>query len=79
MNKLLCFTAHWCSPCKEMQPILDQLDQSRLIRYDVDKAVDERVKYKISAIPTFILIDEQGNELERIRGYTSIESLQNLL
>ncbi len=79
MNKLLVFSASWCGPCKTMKPALDQLDQDRLVRYDIDEAEEETVKYQVRAVPTIIVINENGEEVSRVIGVQTLSDLQKLL
>ena len=79
MNKLLVFSASWCGPCKTMKPALDQLDQDRLVRYDIDEAGEETVKYQVRAVPTLIVINENGEEVSRLIGVQTLSDLQKLL
>lgn len=79
MNKLIVFSATWCGPCKAMKPVVDQLDQSRVERYDIDQSRDKLEQYKVSAVPTFIAVDESGIEISRIMGATTLSKLQELL
>ncbi len=79
MNKLLVFSASWCGPCKTMKPALDQLDQDRLVRYDIDEAEEETVKYQVRAVPTIIVINENGEEVSRLIGVQTLSDLQKLL
>ena len=79
MNKLIVFSATWCGPCKAMKPVVDQLDQSRIERYDIDQSRDKLEQYKVSAVPTFIAVDEAGTEINRIMGATTLSKLQELL
>jgi len=79
MNKLLVFSASWCGPCKTMKPALDQMDQDRLVRYDIDEAGEETVKYQVRAVPTLIVINENGEEVSRLIGVQTLGDLQKLL
>ena len=79
MNKLLVFSASWCGPCKTMKPALDELDQDRLVRYDIDEAGEETVKYQVRAVPTLIVINENGEEVSRLIGVQTLGDLQKLL
>lgn len=79
MNKVLYFSAGWCAPCQKMKPIVEQLNSDRLIKYDIDEAVVEREQYQVRVIPTFILVDENGVELDRVRGAISLDQLEELL
>lgn len=79
MNKFLSFGASWCGPCKSYKPTLLQLDQDYITYYDVDTALQERAEYDIKAIPTLVLVDEFGVELDRLVGVQPLSKLQNLL
>lgn len=79
MNKLLVFSAAWCAPCKTLKPILEQLDQERLVRYDVDVNIDEGTQYNVRAVPTLVLVDQDGVEIERVSGVQTLSKLQELL
>ena len=68
MNKILAFTASWCGPCKAMKPTLETFDPESLIIYDIDDNKELTQSYKISAVPTFIVVDETGLEIDRFMG-----------
>jgi thioredoxin 1 len=67
MNKqLIHFTGEWCTPCKKMQPIIeDFLYQNPNIEYikiDVDSNIEKLKEYNVASIPTFISkIDNEIN------------------
>lgn len=79
MNKLLCFTAEWCGPCQGMKPTIEKLDQERVVRYDIDKDVEMRAKYEVRMVPTFVLVDENGNELDRQTGSAPLSKFEQML
>jgi thioredoxin-like negative regulator of GroEL len=62
-----------------MKPALDQLNQDRLVRYDIDEAEEETVKYQVRAVPTIIVINENGEEVSRVIGVQTLSDLQKLL
>jgi thioredoxin-like negative regulator of GroEL len=62
-----------------MKPALDQLDQDHLVRYDIDEAEEETVKYQVRAVPTIIVINENGEEVSRLIGVQTLSDLQKLL
>jgi thioredoxin-like negative regulator of GroEL len=62
-----------------MKPMLDELDQDRLVRYDIDEATNERAQYDVRAVPTLILVNETGEELQRLVGSQPLSKLQDLL
>lgn len=79
MNKLLCFTAEWCGPCQGIKPTLEKLDQSRLVRYDIDRDVDARAKYQVRMVPSFVLVNEDGEELDRQTGSAPLSRFEEML
>lgn len=79
MNKLLCFTAEWCNPCKAMKPTIAKLNPDRVVHYDIDVDMQKRAEYEIRSVPTFIIIDENKKELIRITGSVALSRLQELL
>lgn len=79
MNKLLIFSASWCGPCQALKPTIDKLDQDRIVKYDIDEALEERENYAVRAVPTLILVDEDGKQIERLVGSQSLAVLQKLL
>ena len=79
MNKLLVFSASWCGPCNGFKPTLLELDQERLIYVDIDEKPEIRADYEVRSVPTVILVDEDGTEIERLVGAQSLSRLQELL
>ena len=62
---LVDFFAHWCGPCMNMIPIIDEIkdqfsDHLRILKVDVDKNAAACKTYQIRGVPTFILF-RNGN------------------
>jgi thioredoxin 1 len=71
-----------CIPCKQMKPILDELEREYdgrfdVLFYDVWEDPEPAEKYGIHAIPTQIFLDEEGRELFRHVGFFSKEDILN--
>lgn len=67
------FYATWCGPCKQIAPMFEMLkseygDKINFQSVDVDKDVDMTVRYGIEAMPTFVILDSDGKEINRIVG-----------
>jgi thioredoxin 1 len=76
---LVDFGATWCAPCREMEPIIAQLENDyKVVRIDVDENQDLAIQMKISVIPAiFIFVD--GKVAKRFVGPTRESTLRNEL
>lgn len=71
--KVLKFGAVWCSGCLLMKPRWAEIEKENpwlnTVMYDYDQDKDVVEKYKINdSLPTFVFIDEKGNEFLRLNG-----------
>jgi thiol-disulfide isomerase/thioredoxin len=75
---LLDFHAEWCGPCQKMRPIVKQLKQNKFpvksIDIDHDPG-DLATRYRVQAVPTFVVVDGSGRELDRTKGTSSAGEL----
>lgn len=60
---LVDFWATWCPPCRFMSPIIDevageQADSLKVAKVDVDNNNELAARYKVEAIPTFVLFKD---------------------
>jgi thioredoxin 1 len=65
---LIDFYADWCSPCKMVAPILEDLSkeyEGRLAIYKVDTEVETELAsvFGIKSIPTFLFIPLEGDPM----------------
>jgi thioredoxin 1 len=76
------FTADWCQPCKNIKPIVKEInrDKSGLKFHMVDADIEKELvkRFKIQSLPTFIIIN-QGKEIKRLIGLQTKEKLQEFL
>lgn len=80
---LVDFWAEWCGPCKQMNPVLEQLadevaDQATIAKVNVDESPALAQKFGIQSIPTFLVI-QNGEVTERHSGVTNKDALKALL
>ena len=73
MKKVLIdFYADWCSPCKLMNPILDELEKEypdlKIVKINVDEDSAMVQQYNISSVPTYILLKEDGEIVSFVVG-----------
>ena len=57
---LIDFWAEWCGPCKEIAPILDEInnemdDKIKIVKINIDKNPNIPNKYGVQSIPTLII------------------------
>lgn len=81
MKKILYFSAGWCSACKGVTPIIEQLVSTKSIpvnQINIDYDVSSVEEYKIKSVPTIIIL-ENGKEIKRYTGSITSNQLQNLI
>lgn len=71
-NRLIKFEKQGCNPCKMVQNVLDSKGVEAL-SIDAFEQPDMSAKYDIGSVPTLILVDEDGNEIERSVGFNPPE------
>ena len=78
--QLLDFSATWCGPCRQMEPVVAQLEQQGypVRRVNVDREPELAQRFGVSSIPAFVLV-RSGRETQRIVGVTTGEALEGLL
>jgi thioredoxin 1 len=78
MKTVFYFTADWCTPCKRVKPIVEELNReqadARFQIIDVDIEMELAKKFEIRSVPTFILIKD-GVEINRLTGAQTRDSL----
>lgn len=68
--KYLYFSASWCSPCKQLAPIMEQVKQHGIPvhKIDIEQEEDLAFEWDIRSVPTTILVNGGGFELNRTVG-----------
>ena len=76
------FKASWCGPCKMMErttwkdeKVIETVQSKAIpVLVDVDEQYELASRYGIEALPTIVVFDENGKELNRLIGYQSAET-----
>ncbi len=80
---LVDFYADWCAPCKQMTPILQQIDTQfegkvSVIKVNTDKNQSAANYYQIRSIPTMLLF-QNGNIVWKHSGTIPLQELASVL
>jgi thioredoxin len=78
------FHAAWCGPCRQLAPLFDRAaaqhgERLRFGRCDVDQNPATAAQLNIMSIPTIILFDTAGREVDRIVGAPGSRRLEDFL
>ena len=77
---LVDFTASWCHPCKQLEPLIKELADEwhgklNVMKLDVDEDPQVAIDYQVMGVPTLILFKD-GKAVERITGFQPKDRLQ---
>jgi thioredoxin 1 len=70
---LVDFGAEWCHPCKQLDPVVEEIaeelaDKLKVTKLDIDENVDSTMKWGVMGVPTLILFVD-GEPVERLTGF----------
>ncbi|MDZ7734598.1 MAG: thioredoxin family protein [Acidimicrobiia bacterium] len=75
--------APWCGPCRAFHPVFEEVaastDGVRFARCDVDTSPRTAALLGVQTVPTVVLFDPAGNEVDRIVGVPPRRELDRLL
>lgn len=77
------FDAHWCSPCRTQEPIIDAVSKlykgkATVVRLNIDENQMIAMDLGIQSIPTIIMFKD-GLEIDRFIGCQTIAALKKAL
>lgn len=81
MIKILDFWGSWCTPCKQLQPILAEVAREKdvdIVPVDVEKEPDAANQYGIRGIPALIFLKD-GEMVSRLDGIHTKEEILDVL
>src|SRR5689334_1376681 len=64
--------ADWCQPCKQLEPILNQLEgeltgKVKIVRVNIDHSPNVARAFRVQSIPMMVLL-HQGRPIDQIMG-----------
>lgn len=79
---LLEFSAKWCPPCRDMEPVVAGLEregyQVERVNVDLPQSKAKMRQFKVQNIPTFVVLRD-GRETGRLVGAVSVGSIRRML
>jgi len=85
------FYADWCIPCKELDAltfsdprVIKLSEEFNTYKADMTKSLDSDVealrdKYKIIGVPTVLILNSKGEEVERITGFVDADEFLKII
>jgi len=70
--------ATWCGPCKMQSKVLEELDNIKIVKVDVDNSEDLAHEFGIMSIPTLILFKD-GKIVNKRVGFTPLSEINEYL
>lgn len=81
--RLLKFEADWCAPCKSLGSMLastlPNYPHVKLEKIDVDMDPKTAEHFRVTSLPTLVVLDDQGSEITRTVGMLSRAKLDAML
>ena len=73
-NIILQASASFCNPCQQAKRYVKSIGaEDKIIYVDVEENEALVSEYKIKNLPTFILLDFDGKEVERFTGFDKVK------
>ena len=83
-NSLVQFSASWCSPCRALKPIIEEIsnemsDKLNFFYMDIDSSPSTPTLFAIRGVPTLILFDKNGEILKTKVGTTTKSNVEEFI
>jgi thioredoxin len=75
--------ADWCQPCKQLEPILEEISNElagklKLVRVNIDQSPNVARAFRVQSIPMLVLL-HQGRPVDQILGLTDKKAILELV
>ena len=86
--KLIKFSSNMCGECKRVEPVVQEAAkkyqdtiQYIVIPVQVNNKYNQEMiaKYKVTLVPTIIILDKDGRLVKRIEGYVDADTLESYI
>ena len=81
--KVIKIGASWCAGCRVMKPRWEEIEKENPWLETEFISLDDRPEatkeYQLEGLPTFIFLDKEGKEIERLNGVIEKEKLIDLI
>jgi thioredoxin 1 len=80
---LVYFWANWCSPCKMLSPIIEELasmyeDKIKFVKLNVEDAPQLASRYMVMSVPTLIIF-KNGSPSSKKAGFSTRHDILNFI
>lgn len=79
-DTVLMFSAEWCKYCqiakKDLLENKEEVAGWNVVVVDSDESRDMVNEYKVKTLPTFIYLNDDGQEVDRVAGYKGYHRLK---
>ena len=75
------FFANWCSPCRMLIPVLEEIEEEtdiKVLKINVDEQMELASEFRVSSIP-YLVFYKNGNRLGDSLGYLPKVNLLKLI
>lgn len=77
---LVDFGAEWCHPCRQLDPIVEELARAwegtaKVVHVDADVNIDTTTRFGVLGLPTLILF-RGGEPVARLQGFQSKQRIR---
>lgn len=83
MTRIIQFSTPSCGQCPRQAEILEDLVEDRssvdFEKIDATEEVEEANKYGVRAVPSTIVLDDDGNVVSKFDGVTQADAIESVL